>query len=102
MELQLGENYEQKNIKLVRIYMKESEDHVKEVLTILDDEKVQHAVVLRGIEGGHHSAHILSLSLDLPLVLEFFDSSEKVEQSLKKIKKILDGGHVIVMNGEIF
>lgn len=91
-----------KNIKLVRIYMKESEDHVKEVLTILDDEKVQHAVVLRGIEGGHHSAHILSLSLDLPLVLEFFDSPEKVEQSLKKIKKILDGGHVIVMNGEVF
>jgi len=62
-----------KNIKLVRIYMKESEDHVKEVLTILDDEKVQHAVVLRGIEGGHHSAHILSLSLDPSSIITTYD-----------------------------
>ncbi|MCP5504119.1 MAG: DUF190 domain-containing protein [Chlamydiales bacterium] len=91
-----------KKIKLVRIYMKESEHHVKEVMKILDEEKVQHAVVLRAIEGGHHSAHILSLSLDLPLVLEFFDFPEKVEQSLNKIKAILDGGHIIVMNGETF
>lgn len=91
-----------KKIKLVRIYMKESEDHVKRVFKILDEEKVQHAIVFRAIEGEHHNTHILSLSLDLPLVLEFFDSPEKVERSVNKVKEVLDGGHIVQMNGETF
>ena len=37
-----------------------------------------------------------------PLVLEFFDSPEKVEESLKKVKEFLDGGHIVQMDGEVF
>jgi len=66
-------------IKLARVYMSESEDHLNKVLKILHNEiKVQHVVVLRGIEGFEkggkvQTSHFLSLSLDLPLVVEFFD-----------------------------
>ena len=49
-------------VKIVRIYMKELEHHVNKVLKILDEINVKHAIVLRDIEGGGHSAHILSLS----------------------------------------
>ena len=89
-----------KKIKLVRVYMKESEHHVNQALKILSEIKIKHAIVLRAIEGDHHSAHILSLSLDLPLVLEFFDSSEQIELALTRIKEIVDVGHVVILNGE--
>lgn len=89
-----------KNVKLVRVYMKESEHHVNEVLKILDENKIKHAIVLRAIKGNHHSAHILSLSLDLPLVLEFFDTPERIELVVKKVKEIIDGGHIVILNGE--
>lgn len=89
-----------KTIKLVRVYMKESEHHVNEVLKVLSEVEVKHAIVLRAIEGKHQSAHILSLSLDLPLVIEFFDVPEKVESALTKVKEIIDEGHIITLNGE--
>lgn len=45
------------------------------------------ATVLRGLEGfgasGHiHTAKILRLSLDLPLIIEIIDTSEKIEAFL--------------------
>lgn len=40
-----------KKIKLVRVYMKESEHHVNHVLKILSEIKIKHAIVLRAIEG---------------------------------------------------
>ena len=89
------------DLVLVKIYMQESEESLNEVLRILHDEiKVQHVVVLRAIEGFEkdgkmYSSHFLSLSLDLPLVLEFFDTAEKTSSALKKIQDTRIKGHIL-------
>ncbi|MDP2359263.1 MAG: DUF190 domain-containing protein [bacterium] len=59
------------------------------------------ATVLRGVEGfGQasriHSAHILRLSEDLPMVLVFVDRAERVETLLPVIEGMLDGGLMTV------
>ena len=55
---------------------------------------------MRGIEGygssGQvHSASLLDLSGDLPVILEFFDEEEKVARAIARIKEFVDPGHVV-------
>jgi PII-like signaling protein len=57
------------------------------------------ATVLRGLMGfGHasrlHTAKILRLSMDLPLVIEVVDSEEKINQFLPELEKMIGGGLV--------
>ena len=94
-------------ILIARIYMMESEKHLDEVLDILhDDVKVKHVTVFRGIEGFEEggkvsSAHFLSLSLDLPLVVEFFDSPGQVKKALDAAKKVIEKGHCVTFTGTL-
>ena len=96
-----------KEIHIVRIYMMEAEHHLNQVLEILHEQvKVEHVVVLRGIEGFEkegkvHASKFLSLSLDLPLVVEFFDTQEQVEKALPLLKKVIEKGHIIRLQGEL-
>src|SRR5213082_1625139 len=55
------------------------------------------ATVLRGVMGfGHssrlHTAKILQLSMDLPLVLEIVDTEEKIQAFLPVLRPMLQGG----------
>jgi PII-like signaling protein len=57
------------------------------------------ATVLRGLMGfGHasrlHTAKILRLSMDLPLVIEIVDSEEKINAFLPELEKMVGGGLV--------
>jgi uncharacterized protein len=94
-------------VKIVRVYMMESEHHLKAVLKMLHDEmKIRHAQVFRGLEGFEkggkvHSFQIMSLSLNLPLVVEFFDSPEIADKAAEKIKGIIGEGHVITFTAEL-
>jgi len=93
-------------IKLARVYMSESEDHLNKVLKILHTEiKVRHVVVLRGIEGFEKDGEVqasqfLGLSLDLPLVVEFFDTPEQVAKATAKIQEVIDKGHILTFQGQ--
>ncbi|MEN9461332.1 MAG: hypothetical protein RIS84_1352 [Pseudomonadota bacterium] len=74
-------------ILMVRIYLSESHAHLSKLLDLLHAE-VRGVTVLRGISGFGksgklHNAHLVDLSFDLPLIVEFFDSPEKVQQVLK-------------------
>ena len=72
------------DVTVVRIYLKES-DHgrkkslMEEILNILHDQhRVHGVIVFRGIagfgsSGAVHSADLLRLMVDLPLVIEFFE-----------------------------
>jgi PII-like signaling protein len=42
-----------------------------------------------------HSSTLLDLSLDLPVVIEFFDEPAKVKRILVHLKDILPAGHVV-------
>jgi PII-like signaling protein len=89
------------NIEIIRIYLKESEHHVNEVMKVLKEGTIKHGYVFRAIEGEGATSHLLGLSLDLPIVIEFFDSSEKIEKVLPKIQEIVEEGHVVKLSGEL-
>jgi PII-like signaling protein len=86
---------------MVRIYLTESKGLLQTLLARLhDEEKVQGVTVFRGISGfgrsgKMHSATLLDLSLDLPVVIEFFDAPAKVQGILTHLKDLLPPGHVV-------
>lgn len=69
------------------------------ILEMLREEKMAGATVIRGIAGfgakSHlHSAHLLALSQDLPMVIECVDTQENIDRILPKLDEMLDDGLV--------
>ena len=95
------------DVTFVRIYLTEGEGRMEGLLKRLhDEEKVQGVTVFRGISGfgssGRlHSSSLLDISLDLPLVVEFFDVPQKVEQILEHIRRDIDPGHIVSWQGTL-
>lgn len=96
-----------KEIQIARVYMLESEHHLERVLKLLHDEiKMHHVTVFRGVEGFEkggeiHTSKLLSLSLSLPLVVEFFDTPDKVAKALDPIKTIIENCHIVILNAQL-
>lgn len=86
---------------MVRVYLTESDHEMKPLLKCLHDElEVCGVTVMRGIAGYGgsgvvHEASLLDLSVDLPLVLEFFDLPEKAQQAIERIADFVEPGHVV-------
>ena len=64
------------------------------------------ATVLRGIEGfGRssrlHTAKILTLSDDLPIVVEIVDAADKIDAFLEELDPLVSGGLVTVERAEV-
>jgi PII-like signaling protein len=88
----------------LRIYLGESDRHGHEALyeAIVTQARAFHmagATVLRGPMGFGktsrlHTAKILRLSNDLPLVIEIIDTAEKVDAFLPTLKTMIAGGLV--------
>ncbi len=89
------------DVTVVRIYLTEGEGRLQELLAKLhDDEKVRGLTVFRGISGfGRsgklHSSHLLDLTTDLPLVIEFFDEPAKVELIVAHLSAMFEPGHIV-------
>lgn len=94
-------------VTVVRIYLTEGEKRMKTLLARLhDEEKVRGVTVFRGISGfGRsgvvHSSTLLDMSLDLPVIIEFFDSSDVVRRILSHLKSELPAGHVLTWSAHI-
>jgi len=92
------------NATLLRIYLGESDRHEHQPLyeALVMKAREMHlagATVLRGPLGYGassrlHTAKILRLSMDLPLVIEIVDSPEKIETFLPVLDALLKGGLV--------
>ena len=88
-------------ITVVRIYLTEGDHQFEKLMTILhDEEKVRGVTAFRGIagfgqSGKMHSSSLIDLSLDLPLVVEFFDAPEKVKQVLADLNTLIKPGHIV-------
>ena len=86
---------------MVRIYLSEEKAHLEKLLSFLHDvEKVKGVSVFRGIEGYGdsgvvHTANFPDLSLSLPIVVEFFDYSEKAESIIEHLGKFVKPGHIV-------
>ena len=89
---------------LLRIFLGESDrwEHTPLYEAIVLKARELHlagATVLRGPMGFGkasrlHTAKILRLSMDLPLVIEIVDSEEKISSFLPELEKMLGGGLV--------
>jgi PII-like signaling protein len=88
----------------VRIYFGESDRYHGRALwstflEFLRAEGAAGATVIRGIGGygAHsriHTARLVELSSDLPLILEWVDAEERVARLLPRLAAMLDGGLV--------
>jgi PII-like signaling protein len=97
--------------RLVRIYIGESDQwHHKplyqELVQAARRQGLAGATVLRGIEGFGassriHTSRILSLSEDLPLVIELVDTVDKVEAFLTAVDEMLTEGLVTTERVEV-
>ena len=98
---------EHSDVIMVRVYLTEGEKRMKSLLTRLhDEEKVRGVTVFRGISGfGQsgkvHSSSLLDLTLDLPVVIEFFDEPAKINRILAHLKDILPPGHVVSWRAQV-
>lgn len=92
---------------MVRVYLTEADHGLKPLLKCLHDELgVLGATVTRGVAGFGvsgvvHSAGLVDLSTDLPLVLEFFDRPERARMAIERIKAFVEPGHVVSWSVEV-
>jgi len=90
-----------KEVTMVRVYVVEGEGRLEAMLRRLhDDEKVRGVTVFRGVSGfgpsgNVHAARMVDLSLDLPIVVEFFDTHDKIKEILGHLDVLFKPGHVV-------
>jgi len=94
-------------VTVVRIYCTEGQGRMRELLSRLhDDYQVKGVTVFRGISGygksGRlHSSSLLDISLDLPLVVEFFDAPEIIAGILADLAEEFPPAHVLSWPAEV-
>lgn len=87
---------------LLRIFIGESDKHenmplYEWIVRRAKHEKIAGATVLRGIEGYGaesqlHTAKILQLSTNLPVIIEIIDTLEKIEQFIPIVDSVMEEG----------
>lgn len=86
----------------MRIFIGESDHHknqplYKAIVELLRREGIAGATVLRGVTGYGarsvlHTASVLRLSTDLPMVIEAVDTADIIDQVIPKISEIIGDG----------
>ncbi len=91
----------QTEVLVVRLYLNEGKAQLEKLLkTLHDQEKVKGVSVFRGIagfgdSGEIHTSKFIDLGMELPLVVEFFDSPGKVTSIIEHIDKTIKPGHML-------
>ncbi|MDD5410199.1 MAG: DUF190 domain-containing protein [Methylobacter sp.] len=89
------------SITVVRIYLREGEHLLGGIIDFLhDEEKVSGITVFQGImgfgpDGKIRTSHLLDLSLDLPLVIEFYDLPERVDCIINHLQTHMGLSHIV-------
>ncbi len=97
----------QMTVTVVRVYLTEAEGKLDPLIKRLHDwEKVRGVTVFRGISGfGQsgkiHSSSLLAMSLDLPVIVEFFDEPDKVASILEHLEEMIVPGHIVSWNANL-
>jgi len=82
----------------LRIYLSESDrlegrPAMQAVLDLCHEAGLTGVSVMRGIEGlglhGVHTSSFLSLSSDLPLIVEAVDTPEKIEHAIERLRPLI-------------
>jgi len=86
---------------VARIYLSEGDMGIDQVLNrvrragAIKGVTVYRGIAGYGLSGRVHEAHLLDLSLDLPLVVEFFDTPERVQAILQALEGQVDLSQVV-------
>ena len=94
-------------VTVVRIYLHEGQGHLDRLIDHLHDlDKVRGLTVFRGIagfgdSGELHTSRLIDLSLDLPLVVEFFDTPEKIAAILEGLNGAVKPRHVLSWKAQV-
>ncbi len=94
-------------VTMARIYLSEGETQLANLLKRLHDwEKLRGVTVFRGISGYGdsgviHGVRFADLSLDLPIVVEFFDTPEKVAEILEHLSTFIKPGHIVTWQANV-
>ena len=92
---------------VVRIYLHEAKAHQAELLKFLHDEsKVRGVTVFRGItgfgsSGKYHASTLMDMSLDLPVVVEFYDEPAKAMSIIEQLNNKISPGHIVYWPAKI-
>jgi PII-like signaling protein len=87
-------------VTVARIYLRESEHLLGKIISFLhDEEKVSGVTVSQGIagfgsDGTIHTAHLLDLSLDMPLIVEFYGEPARVETVIQHLTQRMHLPHI--------
>lgn len=90
------------DVSIVRIYITEASHLLSRIIDHLkNDAKIRGISVFRAISGfgetGDHRSSLVDLSLDLPLIVEFFDDDKKkIEKALDHLNTIVKPEHIIL------
>lgn len=89
------------SITVARIYIREAEHLLAKIFDYLhNEEKVSGVTVFHGIigfgpDGEVRTSHLLDLSLDLPLIVEFYDTAERVECVINHLQTHMGLSHIV-------
>lgn len=96
---------------LVRAYLGETDkwegrNRYLAIVELLRERGFAGATVLRGIEGfgakqHRHTTRILSISLDLPIIIEVVDREEKIRSILPELDRMVGDGLIVVQPVEV-
>lgn len=87
------------DIIIARVYLTEAAHELDNILAYLRDEaKVHGFSVLRAIQGfgetGEHASRLIDFSLNLPLIIEFFDEPETMHRIIEHLTQFVHAKHI--------
>lgn len=94
-------NVNREELTLVRVYLNEDEAHLQTLLKRLHDWGMARGVtVFRGIAGFGdsgviHTSSLVGMSLELPVVIEFFDEATKAAELIEYLHQEIGTGHIV-------
>jgi uncharacterized protein len=89
------------SITVARIYIREAEHLLTKIFDYLHNEEkvsgvtVSHGIMGFGPDGEVRTSRLLDLSLDLPLIIEFYDTPERVESVIEHLQTKMGLSHVV-------
>ncbi|HEC75535.1 MAG TPA: DUF190 domain-containing protein [Methylophaga aminisulfidivorans] len=88
------------DVTIVRVYLSEGRDHTKRILKWLEQSEVKGFTAFRGIAGigvAHelHTASLLDLSAELPIVIEFFDTPEQADKIISELESMVKPDRIV-------
>lgn len=93
-------------ITMVRLYLSEGRDHYEHIVNWLHaDNRVQGVSVFRAIEGFGEdkkmkTSSLMDLSLELPVVIEFFDAPEIIAGVLEQVQEMVKVDHIVTWSAQ--